>query len=359
MPVTIITVILVLIILVVIHELGHFTAAKLLGIKVEEFGFGLPPRAWGKKIGETLYSLNWLPVGGFVRLYGEDAEHPEHVKKERSRAFFAKKPWERTIVLTAGVVMNFILGWIIFSYLATIGLPYPKDHVLITGIAEGSPAETSGLLTEDEVISISTNDREALAVANTQELVTTIGNNLDEEIHITVLRDESLVTIPIVPRSEHPEGQGALGIEITDLEVVTAGSFPESISLGFSYSIYVIRQTLDAIGDSLQKLFAGNTAEIQVGGFVLVGQVVGTARQAGFENLLYVIGMLSLNLALINILPFPALDGGRLAFVFYEGLTGKKPNARWEMYLHQFGMVFLLLLMLLITFNDILRLGRG
>ena len=149
MIITILTFAIILLILVVIHEAGHFFAAKLMGIKVEEFGFGLPPRAWGKKVGETIYSLNWLPIGGFVRLYGEDTVHPENVKKERSRAFFAKKPWQRSIVLTAGVTMNFLLGWFLISYLFTQGVLIPSDKVIVEGTAENSPAALAGLTVGD------------------------------------------------------------------------------------------------------------------------------------------------------------------------------------------------------------------
>src|SRR3989344_6754978 len=139
------TFIIVLIVLILIHEFGHFMMAKLMGIKVEEFGFGLPPRIWGKKMGETIYSLNWLPIGGFVKLYGEDQEHPEKVKKDKNRAFFSKKPWQRSLVLLAGVTMNFFLGWFIVAYLIGIGLPYPTGKVEVLEVLPDTPAYESGI----------------------------------------------------------------------------------------------------------------------------------------------------------------------------------------------------------------------
>jgi regulator of sigma E protease len=344
--------------LVLFHEFGHFTAAKLMGIKVEEFGFGLPPRAWGKKIGETLYSINWLPIGGFVKLYGEDAEHPEEVTKDRNRAFFAKEPWKRIIVLVAGVTMNFFLGWLLVSFLLTQGLMIPTGKVRIEEIAPNSPAYSANLQTGDVISKIKTPDGSITEIKSNETLVTTVANYLDQELELTILRDEESQIVKIVPRKDHPENEGALGVTISDLEEARYSVFQAPI-VGFKHTWLIITSTIAGIKDSLVKVFSNQASQVQVAGIIGIGQIVGEAREFGIFSLLYVVAVLSINLALINLMPFPALDGGRIPFIVYEAITKKRINPQWETYVHQFGMILLLLLMLLITVNDILRIARG
>ncbi|MCR4263276.1 MAG: M50 family metallopeptidase [Candidatus Roizmanbacteria bacterium] len=359
MILTILTFAIILIILVVIHEAGHFFAAKLMGIKVEEFGFGLPPRAWGKKIGETIYSLNWLPIGGFVRLYGEDAMHPETVKKERSRAFFAKKPWQRSIVLTAGVTMNFLLGWLLIAYLFNIGLPVPTGNVKVIEALPDSPAEKAGIQSEDIIQSLSTPTNKTISLHTIQELVNVLQKYPDTEVTVNIQRDNTIEYIRVTPKYLEDTKSVGIGVVISDSVIEQYSTIPDRITHGFSYSIYLIKATIEGLGDTLKKLFTGDVKNIQVGGIILIGQAVGEARKVGTDSLLYLVGFLSLNLALINALPIPALDGGHLIFVLFEGITGKKMKPQWETNLHQIGMIFLLLLMVLITINDILRLRAG
>src|SRR3989344_9189299 len=217
MIITILTFAIILLILVVIHEAGHFFAAKLMGIKVEEFGFGLPPRAWGKKVGETIYSLNWLPIGGFVRLYGEDTVHPENVKKERSRAFFAKKPWQRSIVLTAGVAMNFLLGWFLISYLFTQGVLIPSDKVIVEGTAENSPAALAGLTVGDEIVSLISPGGEKIVIDSSEGLISNTNAYLDQEITLELIRNGSVLEVSVTPRGNPPAGEGAMGVIVSNL----------------------------------------------------------------------------------------------------------------------------------------------
>lgn len=355
---TILTFAIILIVLVVIHEAGHFFAAKIMGIKVEEFGFGLPPRAWGKKIGETIYSVNWLPIGGFVRLYGEDALHPEQVKKERSRAFFSKKPWQRSIVLTAGVTMNFLLGWFLISYLFTQGVLVPSDKVMVEAVDENSPAQEAGLIDGDEIVSLVGPDGSTTIIDSSEDLINNTNKFLDQEVMLEVNRNGSMVDIALIPRSNPPEGQGAMGIVVSSL-VEKKYSVTEAPIKGLAHVFEIIKLTASGIGSSIAKLVTLRGDEAEIAGPLGIGKLVGEARRFGFIALIELTAILSINLALINVLPFPALDGGRLAFVVFEGITGKKMKPQWETHLHQIGMIILLGLLLVVTINDILNFKTG
>lgn len=341
-----------------IHEAGHFFAAKLMGVKVEEFGFGLPPRAWGKKIGETIYSVNWLPIGGFVRLYGEDAMHPEKFKTERSRAFFSKKPWQRSIVLTAGVTMNFLLGWFLVSYLFTQGVLAPSDHVIVEGVAEKSPAEQAGLKKGDEIVRFVSPEGMTIVIDSPEDLIVNTNKYLDQEITLEMLQNGETRHVTMTPRKNPPEGEGAMGVVVSNL-VEKKYSMLEAPVQGLHHVFEIIKLTAGGIGSSIAKLLTLRGGEAEIAGPLGIGKLVGEARRFGLTALIELTAILSINLALINVLPFPALDGGRLAFVVVEGVTGKKMKPQWETYLHQIGMIILLALLLIVTINDILRFRAG
>lgn len=351
----------ILSVLVVIHELGHFLAAKKFGIKVEEFGFGLPPRLFGIKRGETIYSLNWLPIGGFVKLLGEDRDdngEPKVKEEEAKRAFFAKPLWQRAVVLVAGVAMNFFLAAFIISFLFTQGVMVPTDRVHIEKVIAGAPADVAGLKEKDVVKKIKTQNskikNEEVEIKTGEQLIKITREHLGEELILLVLRDGQELTFHITPRRDYPKTEGPLGIVISNYEEKKY-PFYQAPFYGMKESLVLTYELAKGIGGTLWKLVTLQPVGKDVAGPIGIAQMTGQAIKFGGMSVLELLGILSLNLAIVNILPFPALDGGRLLFVVIEGTTGKKIKAHWERALHQVGMVILLALIVLVTLNDLVR----
>lgn len=367
--------IITLLILVLIHEFGHFLAAKKFGIKVLEFGFGLPPRVFGKKFGETLYSLNWLPFGGFVRLLGEDEPSPpEDQLSEKSRYFSDRPVWQRIIVVIAGVFMNLILALIIFwGVIASQGfkvqLPLISEYnflgadvtttnmVVISAVSPNSPAQRAGLKPGDRIVKA---DGEAISDSN--DLITLARSKGGEPISLKVtnLQETMSRVIEVTPRRNPPEGEGPLGISLGTFQIANL-AYISPIQKVFSaptYSINLIGYNGKILGDlisaSLQKQDITPVSE-SVAGPIGITTIVKDIIEVENPALPYLnfLAVLSLNLTIINILPFPGLDGGRLFFLIIEAVLRRKPHARIEKYVHTIGLALLLGLVLLITISDI------
>lgn len=356
MLLTVLVFVAILSILVLIHELGHFFAAKRLGIRVEEFGFGLPPKIFGVRRGETEYSLNWLPIGGFVRLYGEEGKELENGKwkmENEKRAFYARPPWQRAIVLIAGVSMNFILALVLISYLFTRGVMVPTDRVHIEKVVASSPAVNAGLKSGDVIKEIRIKNQE-LRIKSGEDLVNTTKKHLGEEMTIVVERKGKVIDINVVPRKDYPKNEGPLGVVISNYEEKKY-SILEAPIMGMKESVKLSWVLISGIGMTLYKLISFQSVSKDVAGPIGIAQMTGQALQFGGLAVLELMGLLSLNLAIVNILPFPALDGGRLLFVVIEAVTGKRIRTHWERYVHQVGMAILLALILLVTLNDLVR----
>lgn len=350
MLLTVIVFILILSVLVLVHEFGHFIAAKKFGIYVEEFGIGLPPRLFGIKRGETIYSINYLPFGGFVKLYGEEgAESDKKNKIVKNRAFYTRPVWQRIVVIAAGVVMNFLLAIIVISYIFTQGVMVPTDRVHIEKIVENSPAFEAGLVAGDIVTEIADNK-----ITKTEDLISATKKYLDQSVSILVIREGRELELQITPRKEYPADQGPMGVLISNFEEKKY-SLAEAPVRGLQESVVLSWQLLKGIGQTLWKLVTFQSVSKDVAGPIGIAQMTGDAIKFGRNAVLEMLGLLSLNLAIINILPFPALDGGRLFFVVVEGITGKRIKTNWERYIHQAGMVILLFLILLVTINDLVR----
>ncbi len=359
----------ILSVLILIHEVGHFLSAKKLGIKVEEFGFGLPPRIWGKKIGETVYSLNWLPIGGFVKLFGEEwGEEGEKKRKKPSKrlekkAFYARSVWQKSLILLSGVGMNFLLAVVIISYLFTRGVMVPVDRVHIEKVLADSPAAAVGLQDKDIIKKMvipkivegeKITNFNIVEIKNGETLIKTTKEHLGEQIILIVERDGQELGINITPRRDYPADEGPMGIVISNYEEKRY-PFWQAPILGTKESIVMSYELAKGIAKTLWKLVTFQPVAKDVAGPVGIAQMTSQAVQSGYMAVLQLLGLLSLNLAIVNALPFPALDGGRLVFVVIEGITGRKIRTHWERYIHQAGMVVLLLLMLLVTVNDLLR----
>jgi regulator of sigma E protease len=348
--------IIILAILVLIHEAGHYFAAKKQGILVEEFGFGFPPRLWGFKRGETLYSINLLPIGGFVKLYGEEYHEGEAKvdPKLKDRAFVYKKPWQKAIVIVAGVVMNFLLGWILISYLFTQGVPTPSNHVLVDAVSPGSPAARAGLHASDQILQIA-HDGKTYQVKTTEDLVKYGRDFAGTSVIFVVERNSQPVQIAITPRKNPPAGQGALGISVTSF-IERKYPWYEAPYYGLGHAFTITAAIATELGKTLYKVVIGQGAKVEVSGPVGIAQYTGTAIKFGRNAVLELMALLSLNLAIINILPFPALDGGRLVFIVYEWIFRRPVNKNFEQRVNMAGMIVLLGLAALITVHDVVKL---
>lgn len=344
----------ILSILVFVHELGHFLVAKKLGIRIEEFGFGLPPRIWGKRRGETVYSINWLPIGGFVKLSGEDVEENVTInQEEKHRYFFARTKKERAAVLLAGVTMNFFLAVVIISYIFTQGVFVPTDRVHIERITENSPAAQAGIQAKDVVVSFA-----GKTITTSEELITTTKERTNLPTPIVVRRNGEELTFTVTPRKDPPKNEGPMGIIISNLE---EKKYPV-YQAPFYGMVETLKMSYLMVGTLLSMLFRLVTFQpvsVDVAGPIGIAQATGRAINVGFMAVLQLTGLLSLNLAIVNILPIPALDGGRLLFVVLEKFIGRRVKPTAERVAHQIGMAFLLALIVLITINDLLRIIRG
>ena len=368
----------ILSLLVFIHELGHFLTAKKFGIKVEEFGMGLPPRAWGKKIGETIYSINWLPLGGFVKINGEDAI--EKVDQNDQTNFMNKKPWQRSVVLIAGVTMNFILALIIFYII--LGLngfkSYPlmllNDHnfkftdvikipAIVTYMEEDSPAKQSGMKYGDSITALEFEDQK-VQIKSVDDLRDFVKDKEGKEVQVFAFNMETdqTNTYKVTPRYYDSIQQPALGVSLAEGVVLDYSRGAKPAFAGFAHTYNVMSYSISIMKDLVSSSFQQKTIEPvsqgvsgPIGIFGAVDSVVQNAGKKTLVTLLDLTALLSLSLAVMNLLPIPALDGGRLVFVLYEWVSKKRVSQKVEAWAHNIGYLLLIGLLILITFKDILK----
>ena len=334
----------VLSLLVIVHELGHFVVAKKNGIWVEEFGFGLPPRLFGKKVGDTIYSINALPFGGFVRLHGEMTE--DGVTKPK-RAFINKSLMAKTAVITAGVIMNFLLAIVLFGIVYSFtGIPKELKEVKVLDVATNSPAQIAQIIVGDKIISV-----DGVNVSNVSEFISKIEDKKGKKVKLE-LQDR---TVTIIPRANPPANEGPLGVAITDIETYFAPIWQRPFYgayYGTKEAIYWGKNVTSGFINIFTDLSHGNAPK-DVSGPVGVFAITTEVAKTGILSLLNLVGIISVNLAILNIIPFPALDGGRLLFIIIEAIFGKKIAPKFEAIVHAVGMVILLLAILAITIKDI------
>lgn len=350
---TLIVFILILSFLVLIHEFGHFWVAKKNGIKVEEFGLGLPPRIASFKKGETLYSLNALPFGGFVRLFGEEeaAAGTLLTKEEQSRAFYAKKPLQRVLVILAGPIMNFILAVVILSVLFIKGVYLPAINVRVVEVAKKSPASIVGIKAND-VIKEMRYKGTVHTVKSSSDVISLSKKFAKKEITLVVNREKDTLLFSMTPRSNPPKGQGSMGIVISQYEYKKAVWYKAPYE-GLSTALVISREFYGELFGALSELAHFKNPNIAVAGPVGIAKISGEAARSGVQTLALFVSLLSLNLALINILPFPALDGGQLFMILVEAVTRRKISPLLRARINTVGFAILIGLILLVTVRDI------
>ena len=336
------------------HEAGHFLCAKLFGLKVDEFGIGFPPRIWAKKKGETEYSVNWLPFGGFVRISGERGEFAmvendpvspaaeglaHSADKENSRLFYAQPAWKKSIIIVAGIVVNFILGWLLVSIVLMIGTP---NALVITATEPGSPAATAQIAAGDVVKNFS----------DTQSFINYIDAHRGEPTQIALIRNGKEIDVTVTPRVAVGPNEGPIGVELA-VGGTAREPFFQALWDGLRTSFILAGMIFQTLWRLINELFVHASLLTGVVGPVGIFGVAEETGRIGAIYLIQLLGIISLNLAVVNLIPFPALDGGRFLMIIIEKIKGSAIPEKVESWINGLGFAFLLLLMLLLTIRDV------
>ncbi len=352
--------ILVLSALVLLHELGHFLIAKLFGIHVLEFGIGLPPKALKLfKHKETEYTLNWLPIGGFVRLAGEESDPTlwERINPlTHGHMFFAKPAWQRALVIVAGVAVNFLIGILMFSLVyMKLGIPqFSGEQVMISAVTKDSPAEISGIKVGEVVVRVGETD-----IATADQFVSLVKDKKGQMISLYVakvdtngLKSDSSRVIEVIPRENPPEGEGALGVGVSTVPIITYEK-----KVWYQAPFYgAVEGMKEAVAWSREflRIFSHPVELVKnISGPVAVVKVGQQAASEGWVTMARFAGIISLNLAIFNLLPIPALDGGRLMMIVLEKIVGRKRVVKVERYVNGVGMILLIALLIGVTVKDL------
>jgi regulator of sigma E protease len=352
---TVLIFLIVLGILVLVHELGHFYAAKLMGMKIYEFGIGFPPKLWSKtgKDG-IIYSINAIPLGGFVNLRETESEASD------PNSFVNKKPWKRAIVISAGVVMNFILCMFLLSVGYMFGLPQSVDQealnsgmvkdykIQVVTVLDNMPAKAAGIEIGDVLKSVDGQD-----IKSVKDLVQYASEKIGQKANLTVIHDKQEVTKE-VQFADIGQGKGGIGVGLVETGIV---SYPVHLAIwhGVKLTFSLTVEFVSAFANILKNLVIGQPIGVQVSGPVGIAVLTGQVAKLGIIYLLQFTALLSLNLAIINAIPFPAFDGGHILFIIIEKIRRKPVDKKIEGIIHTIGFSLLMLLIIVITFQDILR----
>jgi len=378
MFITIITFVVILGVLILIHEMGHFLSARAFGVKAEEFGFGYPPRIFGyvkgndnkwKRVGKkedaadyknTVWSLNWLPLGGFVRIKGEDGQDKDSPDHD---SFSSRPVYQRFIMLFAGVFMNFLFCFLLLTIGFTSGIPTMVDDnpdpsmkienqkVVIMSVEPDSPAFEAGLIPGDRIFQI--NGTDITAVSQTQDL---ISQSQDNPMEIVVFRGETMIDRELTPVLDEDRNRALIGIGLVKTATVRYKWY-QSIYKAGQNTVGLTVAIITGFGRIISDLFSGNKVSAEVAGPIGIAVLTGQVVQLGWIYILQFAALLSLNLAIINLLPIPALDGGRILFIIIEKIKGSPVRQSLEARIHQYGFLFILVLMAVVIFNDVRNYG--
>lgn len=353
--------ILVLGALVFVHEFGHFIVAKKSGIRVDEFALGFPPKLFSKKVGETRYSLNLLPIGGFVKIFGENPDDESIHGPDKKRSFVHKPRYIQAAVLVAGVAMNIVFAWFLFSIAIMIGLPVPSGYAgdkallngktAIVGVYPDTPAVKVGLMAGDTILKI-TSGSEVLSGINTEAVQNFIAEHGSKELTVSIERKGEQKEFKVTPTNGFIAGRAALGVSLGQVGTLKLPFFQSIIEAG-KITYYMTGTVAIGLYDLVRIALVGKADLTGVTGPIGIVGLVGDATKVSFTYLLGFVAMISINLAVINLLPFPALDGGRLLFVIIEGISRRRIKPAIANALNLGGFAVLMVLMVVVTYHDI------
>ena len=368
---SIILFIIILAILILAHEFGHFIVAKKSGIRVDEFGLGFPPKLYGKKYGETEYTINALPFGGFVKIFGEDPEQESISGPESRRSFVNQPKWKQIAVLCAGVFFNLLLAWLLISASLMIGSAFSSESPLFGGewtskpsltvieVMKGSPAQKAGIATGDIILSSSNASGEEKVLSETPESFQNfVASHNAEEIAVLLKRGSEEKTVLITPEQGIVKGKPAIGIA---MDMVGTMKLPPIFAVyeGGKLTLLYTSETFKGIFGLIFDSFHGKADMSQVSGPVGIVKIVGDASRLGFDRLLALTAIISINLAVVNILPIPALDGGRVLFVLIETVKRSPIKPKTANIINNVSFFLLVGLIMIITLSDVWKLFVG
>lgn len=354
----------ILLILVISHEWGHFIVAKKSGIRVDEFAFGFPPRIFGKKIGETTYSINALPLGGYVKIFGENPNDESVSGPDKNRSFINKPKYIQAAVLIAGVVMNFLVAWLLISVGFMSGMPtsvnslsdgqtLKNQAITITSVLPGSASDISGLKVGDALVSMKTKN-DVTSIPSTDSVSYFVKKHGNEEIEVEYKRGGELMSTKLTPKVSTEGGVPMMGVSMDMIGVLKLSPLP-AIWEGLKLSANLFVHTAVGFVVLVKNAFIGQADMSNLTGPVGIVGVVGDAVKFGFVYLLSFTALISINLAVINLIPFPALDGGRLLFLLIEKIKGSSISPKVANWTNAIGFGLLMLLMAFITYHDIVK----
>ena len=353
---SLITFIIVLSVLVFVHEFCHFYAAKKLGATVEEFGFGFPPRAIGIKRRGTIYSINWLPIGGFVRIKGENGDD------DSQGSFTSLAVWKRAIILSAGVIMNLLLAWFILTIGLIIGMPQIVDNIpsnasvrdekiQVVSVLEKSPAAEAGISAGDIIVNV--NGQDITSVELFRDFTSV---NQDKPLTVEYTHQGENKTTTITPRILTETGRPGAGVGLAETATVSYPFYIAPLVAAKGVAQTVI-DTFRAFGGMIRDLLVTQRVSVDVSGPVGIAFLTADVAKMGGLYLLQFMAVLSINLAVINVLPIPALDGGRLLFLIIEKIRGRSVNQKIEGVVHAIGFFLLISLIVVVTYRDLIKFG--
>ena len=353
MIITILSTVVVLGVLIFVHELGHFLAAKSLGVRVERFSLGFPPKMIGKKYGETEYMLSWIPLGGYVKMYGENTDETDDIPPEEQHRSFSHKPaWARFVIVFAGPAFNFLFALLVFwAMFAIDGVPHLTPNV--GKVSPDMPAAAAGVLPGDKIVSIN-----GSAVKYWDDVLVLVRDFQGRPVEVAVTRGGTVLTLSIMPKMVgspnifgEEEQIPMIGIEASRETIVEKINPISAVYYGGARTWELTRLTVL----SVVKLIQGKLSPKTLGGPIFIAQLAGEQARAGLANLIFLAALLSLNLGILNLLPVPVLDGGHLFFFSLEMIFRKPVSLNVRERAQQVGILFLVLFMAFIFYNDLAR----
>lgn len=335
--------------LILVHELGHFFVAKMFGVKVNEFGFGYPPRLFARKRRETEYSVNALPFGGFVKIHGEDIAQIDESDPDYKRSFAYQPAWKRSMIILAGVFMNVCFAFILLSIIFMVGAP---SHMSIASVAEGSPADSAGIEVGDIVLSASVGEEVLSDPVSTEEFIELVNENKGSEFSFTIQRGGETFEKTVLARENPPEGEGSIGVALVDMGIEKKGFFG-ALWEGAKTTVFLLKNIAVGFYNIITGIFTNPEILKNVAGPVGIFVITKQAGSVGIIYLIQLVAIISLNLVILNLLPFPALDGGRFLFILIEKMKGSPVSNKFQMAANALGFLLLIALMIVVTIKDI------